>query len=491
MLYSQECFGIDFGTTNSSVVGISKSGGYFNINKLGEDGERPFPTLLAIDRISKEVYFGEEVKIKRRELSESCEIISSVKTYIGTDKRWDIGGEIWTPELVIAQIFTSISQKIERYYNKQIKKAVVSIPIGLPSSKRKSIRKGIESAGIEINGFINEATAAIFKNYDEVKGHSKLAVFDWGGGTLDISIAELHSGNLYERAINGIKLGGDDIDILLAKWVHSKVSQKKNLNIAFEEMDKKDQDRLITLCEDIKKTFTYEDVRNISLMKYGDLGAFNIPLDIDTFSELISPFVEKAIETLEETVNMAGMNMKEITGLIMVGGSSNLRPLHERIRQLWGEDLDIILPDEPEWNVAEGAALLNMDPGQFRINQDLGVLLSDNSFFPIVKKDSIVPTQDSIEHQFALVDDSNSAVFLFSDNKIDPSTKGKKVLDILTIKAKGFSNENIKMKSYIDEDLIFKSKIKSNHLGDKYIEEYEYPNIKFYYKLPKISGDVK
>ena len=84
----------------------------------------------------------------------------------------------------------------------------------------------------------------------------------------------------------------------------------------------------------------------------------------------------------------------------------------------------------------------------------------------------------------------NSAVFLFSDNKIDPLSKEKNVLDRISIEAKGFFNENIVTKSYIDEDLVFKSKIKSGHLSDEY-EEYEYSNLKFYYTLPDMSGDIR
>ncbi|MEY8304568.1 Hsp70 family protein [Anaerosalibacter bizertensis] len=490
MLHTEDYFGIDFGTTNSSVVSVIKSGNTINIDKFGEEGERPFPSLLAIDKISGEVYFGEDARTRRRELSDSCEIISSVKSYIDTDKKWDIAGEVWTPEIVVAQIFKSINERIHRYYNRDIKDAMISVPIGFSSSKRKIIRKALDRAGIQIKGFINESTSAIFKNYEEVKHHSKLAVFDWGGGTLDISIVELNDGKVYERATNGIKLGGDDIDVLLAKWVHSKIAKAKNLNIAFEEMDKRDQDRMLAVCEQAKKTLTYEDIKNISLMKYGDLGSFNIPLDIDMFSELISPLVEKALDTLKDTVKMAEMNMKEITGLIMVGGSSNLRPLYERIEELWGEELDVILPQDPEWNIAEGAALLNMDSGEFRLNQDIGVLLSDNSFFPIIERHTTVPIFNAIEHQYGLVDDSNSAVFLFSDNKIDPLSKEKNVLDRISIEAKGFFNENIVTKSYIDEDLVFKSKIKSSHLSDEY-EEYEYSNLKFYYTLPDMSGDIR
>lgn len=491
MLHSNEYFGIDFGTTNSSVVCVSKAGKAMRIDKLGIYGERPFPSLLVIDKITGERYFGEDAWRRRRELSDSCEVISSVKTQIEKDKKWDIAGEIWTPELVIAQIFISISETIEEYYGKKIKNPIVSIPIGLSSYKRKVIRKALEKAGIETAGFINESTAAIFNNYDEVKYHSKLAVFDWGGGTLDISIVELSGGKVFERATNGIQLGGDDIDILLAKWVHAKVAEKKNLNIAFEEMDKTDQDKLITHCEEIKKQLTYEDVRNISLMKYGVLGSFSIPLDIDTFSELIDPYVNQAIDLLEKTVKLAGMNMREITGMIMVGGSSNLRPLHEKIMQKWGQDMDVILPQNPEWNIAEGAALLNMDSGEFKLNQNIGVLLSDNSFFPLIKRDSVVPTPTPIEYQFGLVNDSNSGVFIFSDDKMDYYSKERNILDIVTVKTKGFTNENILLESFVDKDLVFKANIKSDHLSNRYEEQYEYSNLKFYYKLPYVSGDNK
>jgi Molecular chaperone len=129
-------FGIDFGTTNSACTGI--------LEKRREIPYRdnfgnPFPSLIVIDRVTGEVFCGRDAWRKREELSESCEIIPSVKTHLGTDKTWQVAGKIWTPVMVATEVFLGIKQQVARGAgNVQLEQAVVAVPVGFSSEKRKN-----------------------------------------------------------------------------------------------------------------------------------------------------------------------------------------------------------------------------------------------------------------------------------------------------------------------------------------------------------------
>ncbi|ABW19571.1 Hsp70 family protein [Alkaliphilus oremlandii] len=479
----KQYFGIDFGTTNTAMTGILKSDeGKKNI-RYGDEYGSPFPSLVAIDKLTGKVYCGRDVWKEKNELSETCEIIKSIKSYLGTEKIWTIAGKIWTPEIVAGHLFMALKENARNKYQSEVKEAVVSVPVGFSSKKRQALRKAAKEAGINIKSFISESTAALLENYKHLKQFSKIAVFDWGGGTLDVSVVEIKNNTIKELSVSGMKLGGDDIDEALARWAHSKAANKKKSNISFDEMPLKYQDKILTEAEKAKKELSYEDSTNISILKYGELGSVHIHVDFDQFTALTEKYVLRAIGTLEEAVSTAQLNMEEIDCILMVGGSSNLRVLHEKIEQLWINQ-HIEFPEDPEWSAAEGATSLGIYPGCFKLNQDVGLILSDNTFFSVQECHTTVPSKEN-QLEFGIVEDTMDARFIFSDNTYSDKEKSKKILDYVTVPVYGFGNERIVLRSYIDEDLVFKAKIKSNHKMEQFERTYELSDLKFYYELPK------
>ena len=210
-----ECFGIDFGTTNSAIVRIE----FEHIDRYADDQGLPYPSTIAIDKMTGEVKSrGREAWKKREQLRESCEIITSVKTHLATDKTWNVGDKTWSPRQVTTEILKGLKERVTgREDGIDMDSAVVAIPIGFDSDKRRELREAASDAGINILNFVSEPTAAVFKHYSEVSKWQKIAVFDWGGGTLDIAIVELNDGNVVELSTLGKRLGGDDIDIKVAE----------------------------------------------------------------------------------------------------------------------------------------------------------------------------------------------------------------------------------------------------------------------------------
>lgn len=480
----KSCFGIDFGTTNSATVSIIEGK---RISHYGDNQGNPFPSLVVIDKYTGETLYGREAWEKRRQLSESCEVISSVKTYLGTDKVWSIAGQEWTPEMVTAQIFRGLKNQVEEKSESKLKlnEAVVSVPVGFSPEKRKSLRKAASLAGIEVSSFISESTSAFFKNYHNLKKYSKIAIFDWGGGTLDVSIIENKRGKISELAVSGLQLGGDDIDMKIATWAHAQIMEKRNLDISFDEMPSKSKDLMLVRAEMAKRSLSESDSATIVLNKYGDLEFIRVALDIDTFSQLIRPEVERAVATLEDAAKKANLSFLEIECILMVGGSSNLRPLLEKIEERWAEH-NIEFPEEAEWNIAEGAALLSLNPGCFKLNQDIGVILSDGSFFPVIKKDSIVPFEQN-EFNFGIVEDTRDARFIFSDNEFSNNNNHINIIGYQNVPTYGFFKEQLKLLARINEDLVFKAEIKSSRKSEQYGKVWEHTGLKFYYELPDLE----
>lgn len=183
--------GIDFGTTNTAVVAvISNEYGSKKIF-LGEEGEYPFSSVVAIPKNGEEMLFGREVKRRRLELSKDYNIITSMKSYLGTNEEFIINNRRYTAVQITAEFLRYIKVYVQKHYNIEINEATFAFPIDFTPEARKALKSAADLANININGFVSESTAAYIATKNEAKAYSKVMVIDWGGGTLDISILDL------------------------------------------------------------------------------------------------------------------------------------------------------------------------------------------------------------------------------------------------------------------------------------------------------------
>ena len=259
-------FGIDFGTTNSAACSFT---GYNQETIVpicyGDDEQRPFPSVIAINKRNGEIITGREAKIRRNELIGEYEYFSSIKSVIDGTQTWTIAGKVWTPEDVAAEIFKALKNRVERGTTSTIDEAVVAVPNGFTAEKKKHLRNAALKAGIKVKMFISEPTAAFCSNYNELKSCSNVAVFDWGGGTLDVTILKVENGNVLEMASAGMQFAGDDIDKKIAQKMHTRFMRGKANRISFDELDPITKDKLLTQCERAKCDFEDEDIVSISI----------------------------------------------------------------------------------------------------------------------------------------------------------------------------------------------------------------------------------
>ena len=476
----QNYYGIDFGTTSSATVGYSVLDHIPECFLYGDEEGRPIPSVVAIDKSTGEVYTGRTAWDKKMQLSESCQYISSVKSMLDSEFSWEINGKIWTPVTVAAELFKTLKQNVADRTGVQLESATVAIPIGFSSVKRNRLRESAMLAGIKIDAFISEPTAAFFANYQELKSASIVAVFDWGGGTLDCSVLQHIKGKVSELATAGRNIAGDYIDNKIAQRIHAKIARKKGMEIAFMDMPSSAQDMMRVRAERAKRALGDDDTATISINNYGSYGVCRETLDYDWFADIVEPEVNMAMECLEEAIKQSGVGLANVDRIVLVGGSSNLRPLLEKMDAKYGEKL--FFPEETMWNVGQGAANLAMTPGSYYSNQSVGIRLSDNSYFELLPANTKLNNWTST-CRFGIVDTSKEARFVFGGSAdIETSSEKFKTLEIPAYR---FLQEQIEVKAIVDQDMIFKVIAGSTMRESSYRRVWEYLQLKCYYKLPE------
>ena len=477
------CFGIDFGTTNSATVGYAFMGGKYEEILYGDNEQRPIPSVVAINKNDGTVYTGRDAWERRQELSQECEFIPSVKSLLDIEWSKIIAEKKWVPEEVAAEVFKGLQKNVYERTGIVMEEAVVAIPVGLNANKRNILRKAAAMAGIKITAFVSEPTAAFFANYKDIRNDDTVAVFDWGGGTLDVSVLRHHDGKILELATGGSPEAGDVIDLKIAEKLHSRIARKKKINISFEDMPPVNRDMMLVRSERAKRALYDDETATISINNYGEFGAVRETLDYDWFAEIIDVDVDKAIECFNRVVEESNVGISNIDRIIMVGGSSNLRPLIEKLDARFGEKL--YFPEETMWNVGIGAAMLSVTPGNYYSNQKIGVRLSDNSIFPLLKKDEKVQNWKT-EHHFAIVDSNKEARFIFAGSMDLDDDETRFVT--LQIPAYKFLQEQIVLEANIDEDLVFNVIASSTMRTSDYNRIWRYERLKCFYQLPKEGG---
>jgi len=479
--------GIDFGTTNTAVVKITSDENGTVSEILGENGKNPFSSIIAIPKDGGKLVFGREVRERRLELDETHYIIQSLKTYIGSDREVISGKNRYSGEEVTCAFFKYIKKYVQKNHKVDIKEAALAFPVDFSSKARRSLKSAAEKAGIKLSGFAGESTAAYIanRNAEEVyRAYKRVMVIDWGGGTLDISILELKGTRVYERSVYGDKTGGDDIDREIAYRMHARLASKYGIDSSFDEMEPGNRDKLIAMCEKAKIGFSTSDKdAQISVRKYGPFGDAHIVLTYATFKDIVIPIIKsRALKAVSNAMKQAEVSASGIDAVILVGGSAGLRPFANAICNTFGRD-KVILPENAQWSVAIGATLLASAGGEYVLNDDLGVLLSDGTVYPIFKKNTDRVGSKAGPINFSLCEDTQNAHFIFT-NRNNTMVYGK-----LNISAKGFLQENLQLAAKIDEDQTASVYVRNRYMGEDYNKKIEINKLRFYYDLAGLPNE--
>ena len=482
-------FGIDFGTTNSAVVAIAAIDGkkIGEAQRIGEDERHPLPSFVAINKTTGEVRTGLAAK---RSISDSdeYEVFSSIKTVIDEDRDWKIAGRTWTQIDIAAELFKALKNNVLEKTGGVMKmeEAVVAVPVGFSPKKKNNIRRAAKEAGIKVSMFISEPTSAYCSRLDQMKKYKNVAVFDWGGGTLDVAVLRIEGNIISELATAGMTLAGNDIDKRIAENICLKVARKTNQDFSFDDLAPEFKLRLLDLCEQAKCNLADDDVASISIARLDRFGRALEKLDYDYFALLIENEVERAIDCLLNALSDAGMNRESVDCIICEGGSSRLRPLQERLLEYFDRE-KLLFPRTAMWDIGSGAAEIAYRPGCYTLNIPIGILQSNNRFYPLLKVGQRVPTQEKVI-KFGVIEKTNEARFVLTDGE---TSESQTFTEYFPVKLRGFSDEVLEVSCYIDADMVFRMKIHSNRMPDDVFRVWTYSNLKVSYEIdppkPKVN----
>lgn len=436
-------YGIDFGTTNTAVVECISTDHGMSSQHWG-DTDQPFPSLVALHP-EKPPLFGMDVKKRRQQLkSDGYTVISSFKSILGTNEYISVGAQSYSTVDITTLFLQYVKSNVEQQSGSEMKEAVIAIPVDFNPNQRHALRVAAQQAGIMIRSFVSEPTAAYIHCQREIAGASNVAVFDWGGGTLDVSIISAEHNTVHELAIAGRQLGGNDIDKMLARHLHARIMQEIGIPTAFEDMNESEQDQIINRSEDAKKRLSVEDFAPVRLMNYGGKAMIRQSVSLESFQALIAGRAEEAIQVLYQALDKASISLGQLDAVLMVGGSCEMRPIVTRLEEICGSI--VYRPEKIQWVVASGAAFLAGKQTVYKLEHDFGVLLSDGSVYPIFEAGETIPC-DAKELTFGVVEDTTSAVFILTDDL-------KNELKRMVVPIKGFTAEGLRLKASIDADMI-------------------------------------
>ncbi len=343
--------GIDLGTTNSCVAVME--GGQPTVI-ANTEGSRTTPSVVAFTKTGERLV-GEPAK--RQAVTNAEKTISSIKRDMGTDRGRVIDGKKYSPQQISAMILQKLKADAENYLGEKVTEAVITVPAYFNDAQRQATKDAGKIAGLEVKRIINEPTAAALAYGLDNEKEQKIMVYDLGGGTFDVSIIEIGDGVIEVLATNGdTHLGGDDFDQRLIDWM---VSEFKKTNGVDLSKDKMALQRLKEAAEKAKKELSSATTTNINLpfisMNADGPLHFDVNLTRAKFDELTSDLVEKTAIPVQNAMRDAGLTNADLGQVLLVGGSTRIPAVQEKVRQLTGKEPSKSL--NPDECVALGASI--------------------------------------------------------------------------------------------------------------------------------------
>lgn len=343
--------GIDLGTTNSCVAVIEGDTPTVITNK---EGYRTTPSVVAFTK-SKERIVGDAAK--RQAAVNSDRTIFSIKRHMGTDYRKKIDGKYYTPQEISAFILMKLKEDAEDFLGQPVTDAVVTVPAYFTDAQRQATKDAGKIAGLNILRIINEPTSAALAYGLDNGTAQKVLVYDLGGGTFDVSVIDIGDNVIEVLATSGDNhLGGDDFDERIVNYLVEQFKISDGINLS---KDVSAMQRLREEAEKAKKELSSSLTTNINLpfiaMSKDGPHHIDITLSRQTFDELTADLVDRTITPVENALHDAGLSKTDINMVLLVGGSTRIPAVADKVRQLMGKEPSRNL--NPDECVALGAAV--------------------------------------------------------------------------------------------------------------------------------------
>lgn len=389
--------GIDLGTTNSVVAVLDGSDPQVIANA---EGQRTTPSVVAFAK-NGDVLVGEQAK--RQAITNPERTVRSVKRHMGNDWSVDIDGQAYTSQEISARILMKLKRDAEAYLGEPITEAVITVPAYFGDAQRQATKEAGQIAGLEVLRIVNEPTAASLAYGMDKSDDHLILVFDLGGGTFDVSVLEIGEGVFEVKSTSGdTTLGGDDWDERVMDWLVSEFKNDHGVDLSADPMA---LTRLKEAAEKakIELSSVAETEINLPFITATDAGPIHLlkTLSRSEFHKQTEDLVERIRAPFQQVIKDAGVAMKDIDHVILVGGSTRMPAVQELVKELAGKDPHQgVNPDEV---VALGAAIqagvLKGDVSGILLLDvtplTLGVETEGGVFTKMIERNTTIPTRRS------------------------------------------------------------------------------------------------
>ena len=343
--------GIDLGTTNSCVA-VMEGGNAVVIPNA--EGARTTPSVVAVSKTGERLV-GQIAK--RQAITNPDNTVISIKRKMGTNEKVTVDGKAYTPQEISAMILQKLKADAESYLGEKVTEAVITVPAYFNDSQRQATKDAGKIAGLDVKRIINEPTAAALAYGLDNEKEQKIMVYDLGGGTFDVSIIEIGEGVIEVLATNGNnRLGGDDFDQKITDYMLSEFKKNEGVDLSNDKMALQ---RLKEAAEKAKKELSSATTTNINLPFITATSEgpkhFDMNLTRAKFDELTHDLVEATTIPVQNALKDAGISASELGQVLLVGGSTRIPAVQDKVRQLTGKEPSKSL--NPDECVAIGASI--------------------------------------------------------------------------------------------------------------------------------------
>jgi molecular chaperone DnaK len=343
--------GIDLGTTNSCVA-VMEGGKPVVI--ANTEGARTTPSIVAFTKTGERLV-GEPAK--RQAVTNAEKTISSIKREMGTDYKKEVDGKKYSPQEISAMILQKLKGDAENYLGEKVSEAVITVPAYFNDAQRQATKDAGKIAGLDVKRIINEPTAAALAYGLDNEHEQKIMVYDLGGGTFDVSIIEIGDGVIEVLSTSGDnRLGGDDFDQKITDYMIAEFKKQEGVDLSTDKMALQ---RLKEAAEKAKKELSSATTTNINLPFITATAEgpkhFDMNLTRAKFDELTRDLVDRTAVPVQNALKDAGLVASELGQVLLVGGSTRIPAVQDKVKQLTGKEPSKTL--NPDECVAIGASI--------------------------------------------------------------------------------------------------------------------------------------